>query len=103
MPQHAEKSAPRGRWAITRRSPLLWRSWDDDEYVVYSAASGDTHLINAVTAAVLHHLERSALELPDLIHTVAEALDTKVDEQFESYIARLLVYLDQIGLVESVP
>ena len=103
MQHHAEISARRGRWAISRESPLLWQSWDDDEYVVYSSASGDTHLINEVTAEVLRQLERSELAFSDLVHNVAQTLGTEPDEPTENHIARLLVYLDQIGLVEPAP
>jgi PqqD family protein of HPr-rel-A system len=82
---------------------LHWRSWDDDEYVIYSSASGDTHLINEVTAEVLRQLERSALPFPDLVHNVAETLGIERDQQIETHVGRLLVYLDQIGLVEPEP
>ena len=103
MQPHAEISARHRRWGISREAPLLWRSWDDDEYVVYFSSSGDTHLINEVTAEVLRQLERSELAFPDLVHNVAETLGTKPDEPTENHIARLLVYLDQIGLVEPAP
>jgi len=102
MSQHVESSVPRGRWAITKDAPLLWRSWDDDEYVVYSTASGDTHLINEVTAEVLRQLERSELEFSVLIRNVAETLGSEPDRRLETHVGRLLVYLDEIGLVESV-
>ena len=88
---------------VSRQAPLLWQSWDDNEYVVYSTASGDTHLINEVTAEVLRQLERSELDFSDLARNVATSLGTELDQQTETSIARLLVYLDQIGLVESVP
>ena len=103
MQHHAEISARRRRWGISREAPLLWRSWDDDEYVVYSSVSGDTHLINEVTAEVLRQLERSELAFSDLAHNVAKTLGAEPDEQIETHVARLLVYLDQIGLVESAP
>lgn len=89
-----------GRWVISQGAPLLWRNWDDGEYVVYSTASGDTHLINEVTAEVLRQLERSELAFSDLVGKVAQALGIEGDGQFESHVARLLVHLDRIGLIE---
>jgi PqqD family protein of HPr-rel-A system len=103
MPYDAEASARRRRWVIGKNGPLSWRSWDDGEYVVYSPAAGDTHLINEFTAGVLRQLERSDLEFADLARNVARSLGTELDEQTETQVARLLVYLDQIGLVEAVP
>lgn len=70
---------------------------------MYSPASGDTHLVNDVTAEVLHQLERSEKAFPDLIASVALGLRAERDERFERYVARLLVHLDRIGLVEPVP
>ncbi len=103
MPHLAQISARRRRWGISRKAPLLWRSWDHDEHVVYSSASGDTHLINDVTAEVLRQLERSELAFSDLVHNVAQTLGTVPDQQIETDVARLLVHLDQIGLVEPAP
>ena len=102
MPHHVETSARRRHWAIPRGAPLIWRSWDDDEYVVYSTASGDTHLINHVTAEVLRQLERSDLPFSDLVRKVTESLGIELNPKIETYVARLVTYLDQIGLVEPV-
>ena len=82
---------------------MLWRSWDDDEYVVYSSTSGDTHLINEVTAEVLRQLERSEMGFSDLVLGVTNTLGAEPDEQAETQVAGLLAYLDQIGLVEPSP
>jgi len=103
MPHDVETSARHKRWLVSSKATLLWRSWDDNEHVVYSTASGDTHLINEVTAEVLRQLERSELDFSDLARNVANSLGSELDQQTETSVARLLVYLDQIGLVESVP
>lgn len=103
MPRDAETSAQHKRWVVSGEVPLLWQSWGDNEHIVYSAASGDTHLVNEVTAEVLRQLERSELDFADLALNVANSLGTELDQQTETSVARLLVYLDQIGLVESVP
>ena len=102
MQHEFEISAHRKRWVATSDFPLIWRNLDADEYVVYSIASGDTHLLNEVTAEVLRQLERSVVDFPELARNVANSLGTDLDQQTETYVAKLLVYLDQIGLVESV-
>ena len=103
MPHDVEASARSGRWVVSKDAPLIWRSWDDGEYVVYSATTGDTHLLNEVTAEVLRQLERSDLEFSDLARKAAKSLGVELDPQLESHVAGLLSYLDQIGLVEAVP
>jgi len=98
MPPNEESSVRRPSWAVVD-PPLHWRSWDKREYVVYHSASGDTHLLNHVTAEVLRKLERSQMGSHELAGEVATALDCDLDEEFETYIERLLMHLDRIGLV----
>jgi PqqD family protein of HPr-rel-A system len=102
MADRVESSASSPRWAATRGDRLTWRSWDEDECVVFSDLSGDTHLVNRVTAEVLRHLERAELDLPELARRVATALGTEPGADFETHLAQLLAHLDAIGLVEPV-
>ena len=103
MAQQLEIAARRKRWVAIRDHPLIWRSWGDGEHVVYSTASGGTHFINDATAEVLRRLEHSEVSFSDLVRDVADSFGTEFEEQLESYVAGLLVHLDQIGLVESDP
>lgn len=79
-------------------SDLIWRSWDHDEFVVYHVASGDTHLINEVTARVLETLQTNPQSFEELTGRVAGALQIEADESFEASLAKLLAHLDEIGL-----
>ena len=101
MPEASDISTRGRRWRVAQESSLDWRSWDPDEHVVYCAESGDTHLINAFTAEVLHLLERSDLLFSDLVRDVAQSLGAEATAPFEKSIETLLVYLERIGLVES--
>ena len=103
MAHDVEASVRRNRWSVTSQGSFLWENWDEDEFVVYSTASGDTHLINGVTAEVLRQLERRDLEFSQLVLNLAESFGAELDQQTESYVARLLVHLDEIGLVDAVP
>jgi hypothetical protein len=60
-------------------------------------------LINRVTAEVLRQLEGSDRAFRTLVRLVAEALGAEPDRRFETYVAGLLIHLDQIGLVEPDP
>ena len=97
-----DDTAARGLGWKAGPSDLIWRSWDRDEFVVYHVASGDTHLINEVTARVLETLQASPLSFEELTRRVAHALQVEVDESFEASLAKLLVYLDEIGLAGAV-
>lgn len=90
------------RWTLVGGDPLLWRSWDPSEYVIYHAASGDTHLINPVTAEVLRQLERAERSPWEIAEAVAKRHDTEADDELVRQITSLLQHLDRIGLVEPV-
>ena len=99
MPVTEESQARLAQWK-SAPSPLVWRSWGEGEYVVYHPDSGDTHLLNDVSAEVLWQLERGPAGFQGLTGQVAGVMGIAVDAQFETSIAKLLVYLDSVGLVE---
>lgn len=101
MPPLDESTARASAWE-SGPSTLLWRSFDHDEFVVFHVASGDTHLINAVTARVLETLQATPLGFDELTRRVAEGLGVEVDGPFEATMAKLLAHLDEIGLAGAV-
>lgn len=62
-------------WHLPEGVGLLWRSWDD-EVVVYSVASQQTHLLDAFFAAVLRKIEAAPKTAEELGGRLGEALDT---------------------------
>lgn len=82
-----------------RASDLTWRSWDESEYLVYDAASGDTHVLDQIAGQSLRQLEMAALSCEQLTSRVGQILN--LDEvALLPQIARLLTRLDQLGLIE---
>jgi PqqD family protein of HPr-rel-A system len=75
-------------WKVPEEWRLEWREWGG-LHVVFNPASGDTHLLNAPSAAVLKSLERAAA-------TVAE-LEARVPGW--SDVEALLSELDELGLI----
>ena len=86
-------------WTLRPGARLLWRSWDDDEYLVFDDASGDTHLVNGVTACILELLEQANLEPADAAGRVAGSLGVDPDA-LAPHLGPLLDHLERIGLVE---
>ena len=98
MPSQKETDSRR-KWKLVG-APLIWRSWDEGEYVVFHEASGDTHHVNLFTAALLRQLERANLDAHDLAQRVADVLEISADRQYLTMVGRLLEFLDDLGLVE---
>lgn len=87
-----------GSWRISKGARLHWRQWDD-EFVVYNAASGDTHVLNIIAAEALRRLH-GLLTLEVLVAQLADAFGIEPDNEFVEYVARSLGHLEQLDLVE---
>jgi PqqD family protein of HPr-rel-A system len=86
-------------WELAENSRLHWVCWDD-EYVAFDEGSGDTHLLDLVTAEVLKVLEQSPGALPALIERVAARLDVDPDADLERRIREAIETFREAGLVE---
>lgn len=88
-------------WSVCE-PPLVWRSWEADESLVYHVASGDTHLVNAMTTEVLRQLEAADRSTRDLAVLIGRSFDVPIDDELEQSVGQLLVHLERVGLVHSV-
>lgn len=94
--------APPVHWSVNRAHELLWRSWGPGEFVVYHRESGETHLLNAVTAFVLRTLRSEPLTCSELADRAADEFGPEFDEP-EKELETLLGHLDRLGLVDRGP
>jgi PqqD family protein of HPr-rel-A system len=83
---------------------LQWRGWDD-QWIVYHAASGDTHLLSLVAGEVLQALQQTPSSVATLAEQVAASLKVSAGQEEELFeqVERLLQELESLGLVEAVP
>ena len=89
------------RWTRTVGSELRWASWDAEE-VVYDAASGDTHVLDPVTAFLLKRLQSTSARESELADFVAEELKVDYYEELLVRVHRSLIGLRTLSLVNSV-
>ncbi len=85
-------------WRLPTGAQLLWRAWDD-EVIVFNSASGQTHLLDALSGATLKELEDS----PRTIAQLASQLADKFELDPQALSDRLGVICDQfdeLGLAE---
>ena len=86
-------------WRLPAGVSLLWQSWDEDEVIVFNRASGQTHLLDAFSAAVLRRIEASPTTTSDLVRSFATGFDldaTALIHRIDAACARF----DQLGLAE---
>jgi len=90
-------------WQLTL-GDLQWRGWDD-QWVVYHAASGDTHLVDLMGGEVLRALQQAPMDTATVVAQVAASLGVPAgqNEALREQVERLLQKLEELGLVEAVP
>jgi PqqD family protein of HPr-rel-A system len=86
-------------WRLPADVSLLWQSWEEDEIIVFNRASGQTHLLDAFSAAVLRRIEAAPTTLPELRRSLAADLgfdETALSDRMREVCRRF----DQLGLAE---
>jgi PqqD family protein of HPr-rel-A system len=89
------------RWTRTVGSELRWASWDAEE-VVYDAASGDTHVLDPITALLLKRLQSTSARTSELADLVAVELKVDSGDELLTRVYRSLVGLRSLSLVDSL-
>jgi PqqD family protein of HPr-rel-A system len=88
-------------WRITQGCELCWRSWND-EYVVYNSGSGDTHLLDLLSAEILKKIEEAPASSRALEDWVAGKVAVDSIPQISDYVSNLLLQLHSLALIEAV-
>ena len=88
-------------WTRTLGSELHWASWDEEE-VVYDAGSGDTHVLDPITALLLKRLQSTSAKTSELADLVAAELKVDSGDELLARVHRSLIGLRTLSLVDSV-
>ena len=88
-------------WCVPLPSTLHWEGWGE-QVALYDERSGETHLLNKLTAAGLQELCTRAMNSTELCKFLADRFETQCNEHFMKQIEALLVQFEQLGLVENV-
>jgi PqqD family protein of HPr-rel-A system len=90
-----------GLWCISPGQQLAARGWDD-EFVLYNDLSGDTHLLDGDSMALLAHLQQAPASVATLVATFADGLDPDDAAALPETIATLLAQLAGLFLIEPL-
>jgi PqqD family protein of HPr-rel-A system len=88
-----------GQWRLDPRAELHWRHFDG-EWVVFDSGSGDTHQLDAISAAVLMCLESVPQDLDGLSQAIAGELNLANDADLARRIEQLIEQYTRLGLIE---
>jgi len=86
-------------WSVAGGARLAWRAWDHDEVLVYNLGSGETHLLDAFSAAALREIADHPRTIDDLRRALVErfALD---EIAVAERLAPLCDTFQRLGLAE---
>ncbi len=90
-------------WHVPRSTKLLWRCWDE-EFIVYNAASGQTHYLNMLAARVLQYFQAQSASLATLIDDIeiGGAVASDGAQSLLAQVRELVKELDSLGLIAPV-
>ena len=90
-----------GFWRIGPGQQLAARGWND-EFVLYNNLSGDTHLLDGDSMALLTHLQAGPASLAALVATFADGIDPDDAAALPETIATMLDQLAGLYLIEPL-
>ena len=88
-------------WRANAVSQLHWQQWQAQDFILFNAASGQTHFLNAVGAEALRRLQQSALSSTDLCQQLSELFEFESSIDLQNYLENMLNAMDDFGLIES--
>jgi PqqD family protein of HPr-rel-A system len=88
-------------WQLNALASLHWRCWDT-EWVVFDAASGQTHQMDGLTALTLMSIEGSPLAQAELQSRVSDEMQLPNNPELSNALNEILERLAAVGLIESI-
>jgi len=88
-------------WRIIGDDVLRFRSWND-EFVVYHALSGDTHILEEANVQLLLELQRTPSDMLSLARQLASQWQCELDDDLVREIEMALTDMQALSLIECV-
>ncbi len=85
-------------WRLPVGAELRWQTWDD-EVIVFNTASGQTHLLDALSAATLREIESRPGGINQLADRLAERFELD-GADLSQRLTEVCARFDELGLVE---
>ena len=91
-------------WAIASRGELVFRTWEDDDNVVFfNSSSGDTHLVDAFGMALLQLIQAEPQTPQGLAAKLADFFEEVDEGGILGHIDATLHRFRHLGIVVPLP
>ena len=87
------------QWRLIDDNALQFRAWNE-EFVVYNALSGDTHVLEIPAAEVLLLLQRGPMDLSSIAQGLARKWQCELGQTFLNELEMTLSEMHTLSLVE---
>ena len=88
-------------WKILEADALHWERWGE-QYALYDALSGETHLLPEFSVRVLQQLSVLPRTADELARALCEGSGETCEQTFVEHVSQLLTQLQTAGLTEKV-
>ena len=88
-------------WRIFEEGALHWEKWGE-QYALYDALSGETHLLPEFSASLLQLLSTSPRTLAEVAGELCLDSEEICDQAFLEHVSQLLAQLQEAGLTEKI-
>jgi PqqD family protein of HPr-rel-A system len=87
-------------WHLNPLVDLSWKRWEE-EWVVFDSGSGQTHLMDALTAATLMTIEVGEIDFSGLAAQTSETLMINDGPELHKALNDIVNRLVAVGLISS--
>ncbi len=87
------------RWRLPAGVRLLWKTWGE-EVVVFNTSSGQTHLLDALSGALLEDIESTPMTVAQLSARLADRFDLAPDAALARRAEAICSQFDGLGLAD---
>ena len=88
-------------WKILEADALHWEKWGE-QYALYDALSGETHLLPEFSVRVLQQLSVLPRTADELARVLCDDSGETCEQTFVEHVSQLLAQLQAAGLTEEV-
>jgi len=87
-------------WKAASASELLWEAWEN-EFTVYHRQTGETHILNALPAEIVHLLGETSMTTSELANELAVRCEVEETPEWSAKVTTVLENLYRLSLVEK--
>ncbi|HXK56949.1 MAG TPA: HPr-rel-A system PqqD family peptide chaperone, partial [Gammaproteobacteria bacterium] len=100
LAQHHADNSTAEKWHCPCYDRFRVREWEEESFL-FNPASGDTHLLNALSMEILGLLERNRLSAEAIVSRLAQRSESVESQLLRDHLVEYLHQFEAMGLIIS--